>query len=80
MKRGVLPATRYSVKGEIVHLKLGYYYPLALQNLLLLYSWPVFTQNKVSITYERIVDTNVFYALKELFMRLGFKFEETREH
>ena len=73
--RGVLPATSYSIDGEIVYLHIGYIYPPSIMCFVLLYSWPKhyldWPQN-----FQRIMSTNVFEDFKEVLESYGYRFKE----
>lgn len=72
---GTLPATTYSVDGNIVHLHFKYLPPPSELNLIKLYSWP---EEYVGLPHDfnRIMDKQVFFALKSVLEKVGYEFVE----
>ncbi|MBR1580211.1 MAG: hypothetical protein IJ668_06910 [Selenomonadaceae bacterium] len=73
--RVTLPPNRYKVDGTITWLRLGYLPPPPELNLLKLYSWAQQFIDPFN-NFNRVVDTDIFFALKIIFERRGYQFIE----
>ena len=73
--RGTLPSSRYTIDGAIVWLKLDYLPSPAEMDLLKLYSWAQQFVDRFN-SFNRVVDTDIFFALKIIFERRGYQFIE----
>ena len=73
----ILPAATFAEDGDIVYLDLGYLYPPAEQNFLMLYSWP---QKHMGLPnkFRHTLDKRVFFAIKTIFEEYGYTFAEKR--
>ncbi len=71
-----LPAHRYFIDGELVHLSLGYLLPKSELNLLMLYSWPEDMQ-QLDSPFKRTLNKDAFFALQSLLSHQGFTFTES---
>ena len=70
-----LPSIIYRVDGTIVYVELNYLLPPNEMNLLCLYSWPE-TMQKYDNRFNRVLSTDVFYAIKKAYEQVGFSFLE----
>ena len=71
----ILPPIKFKNDGAITQVKIEYLPPPAELYLLILYSWaknPQILPNN----FERIFDAQIFFALKEVFEKIGYKFVE----
>lgn len=73
--RSSLPENTYQTDGAITYLQIGYPFPPNELAFLKLYSWP---QNYVNVSsdFSRVINTEVFIAIKEILSRIGYKFKE----
>ena len=72
---GKLPENEYHVEGAITYLDIKYRLPKAEQNFINLYSWAKNTATMES-DFSRIFATEVFFAIKEILEKTGYKFKE----
>lgn len=77
MSRNSLPKCFYHYNGEIVILELGYLYPPRVQNLVMLYSWPISYSN-IQGRFKRVMTSRVFKAIKEVLENLNYEFAEVQ--
>lgn len=77
MCNGILPPSRYSVDGNIVRVKIGYLFSKADLDFFRFYSWPEYFNN-IESDFHRVLDKNVFFAVKKIFESAGYKFEEEK--
>ncbi len=68
--RGTLPPIKFIVDGAIVRAELGYLPSPPELNLLTLYSW----SDASSSAFNRTFDAKIFFALKKILERRGYKF------
>lgn len=71
----ILPPIKFKNDGAITQVKIEYLPPPPELYLLILYSWaknPQILPNN----FERIFDAQIFFALKEVFEKIGYKFVE----
>ena len=81
--RGNLLPTYYHLDGDLVKIKIRYLYPPAEQNLIRLYSWPGSYEVRSTKSYRqsfgdfiRFLSKSVFFAIKEEFEQIGYRFVE----
>lgn len=75
LSNNLLPKSKYHIDGSIVTLEVGYLYPPSVRNLIKLYSWP-FSFDCIDDNFKRIIDTQVFLAIKSILENLGYEFVE----
>ena len=71
----ILPPIKFKIDGAIVQTKFEYLPPPSELYLLILYSW---AKNPETLpnNFERLFDTEVFFTLKNVFEKIGYKFIE----
>lgn len=74
-----LPATRYTDLGNTVHIHIQYLFPPEIQSIIKLYSWPVDFWNPKN-DFGRIMDRNVWEAIRKCIEPLGYRFKETAKN
>ena len=75
--QGMLPPTSYREDGNRVIVHIHYLYPSAEQKFFELYSWPL-TLDKKGKYLHRVFQKNVFFAIKDMFEKLGYQFVEEK--
>ena len=72
---GCLPETLYHIDEEIVTIRINYLFPPPELNFLKLYSWPT-SYVKLPHDFRRIFQRSVFWAVKNIFESIGYRFTE----
>lgn len=72
---GKLPPITFIIDGNLVHLTLGYLLPKHELALLMLYSWPT-DMNNLNSVFNRTIDHDVFFALRDFLFHQGYSFKE----
>ena len=71
----MLPPIKFKIDGDIVQIKIEYLPPPAELYLLTLYSWAK-NPEVLPNNFDRIFDTEIFFTLKKVFEKIGYKFNE----
>ena len=71
----ILPPIKFKIDGAIVQTTFEYLPPPSELYLLMLYSWAKNLEILPS-NFERLFDTNIFFTLKDVFEKIGYKFIE----
>lgn len=72
---GTLPPTKFHMDGQVVSISIEYLYPAMELNLVKLYSWPQ-SFHRPQSPFSRIMDSNVFLAIRETMENKGYRFQE----
>ena len=72
---GTLPATKYHMDGNVVHIQIGYLFPPEELAFVKLYSWQE-SYYSIPSDFSRIMDKKIFFAIKEILEETGFEFIE----
>ena len=75
MRYNKLPNSEAKIDGDHVKISLGYHLPVELNDLLMLYSWPV-DYSDTGNPFNRIMTLQVYYAIKNILGNSGFQIVE----